>query len=78
MKQLLDNIKAQPVAVYGMVLYGLFLATEYGLPLDTGQQAAVLGFTAYALTLYTRQKVTPLARPRMTETITLVPEAVEK
>lgn len=72
-KSIFDRIYREPVAAYGLITYGVFLATEYGLPVDAGQQAAILGFVAYALTLYTRQKVTPVSDPKANLEVSLQP-----
>lgn len=70
-----QRIKEEPVAVYGMASYGFFLLTTYGIEIGVDSQAAILGFLAYALTLYTRQKVTSVANPKTTEMVDLVPKS---
>lgn len=73
MKAIAQRIKEEPVAIYGLFTYGIYLLTEYGVTIDSGQQAAILGFIAYALTIYTRQKVTSVANPKTSELVDLVP-----
>lgn len=74
LKSMLERIKEEPVAVYGMASYGFFLLTTYGVTIAPDSQAAILGFLAYALTLYTRQKVTSVRNPKTTQMVDLVPE----
>lgn len=55
-----DRIKAEPVLVSALVQASLGLAVAFGLGLTDKQVAAILAFSAAALALFVRRRVTPV------------------
>lgn len=51
----------EPVLFYSAVAAIVYLVTEFGVDLTSGQQAAILSVTLAVLGLLARSKVTPVA-----------------
>jgi hypothetical protein len=50
----------EPVLFYSLVTAVVYLVTEFGVDLTSGQQAAILSVTLAVLGLLARSKVTPV------------------
>ena len=60
MQAIFGYLKGEPVLVMGAIQAGLGLALAFGLHISADQIAAILVFSAAALSLVVRQKVTPV------------------
>ena len=62
MKWVIEQIKAEPVAVQAIIqsLLGVFLS--FGMRINTDQMATILVFTSTILAFITRKNVTPNVR----------------
>lgn len=54
----------EPALWAGLVAAVMYLLTEFGVDLTSGQQAAVMGVVFALLSFVVRQRVTPYSRPR--------------
>ena len=54
-----EKIKSEPVAFAELIRTGLLLAIVFGVTITEQQLAAVMVFIGAAITLFTRQAVTP-------------------
>jgi hypothetical protein len=61
LSKILDYLKGEPVLVMGTIQAGLGLGLAFGLHVSADQIAAILVFSAAALSLVVRQKVTPVS-----------------
>jgi hypothetical protein len=50
----------EPVLFYSLVAAIVYLVTEFGVDLTSGQQAAILGLAGAILAVIARSKVTPV------------------
>lgn len=60
MSKILAALNAEPVAIAGLIQAGLALLVAFGLNLSPEQIGAIMAFTAAALAVLVRRKVTPV------------------
>ena len=59
----IDRIKREPVLISGLVSAVIALAVSFGAGLDETQVGAIMAVVAAVTALFTRQQVTPVAKP---------------